>query len=69
MDKCDMGPGKIPEDKFTSKVPNVKLVLPRGRNLGKQVGGTKAAVTSYLIKLSERLPYVSDLTDDPCGRY
>ena len=38
-------------------------------HLGKQVGGTKAAVTSYLIKLSERLPYVSDLTDDPCGRY
>ena len=38
-------------------------------HLGKQVGGTKEAVTSYLIKLSERLPCVSDLTDDPCGRY
>ena len=38
-------------------------------HLGKQVGGTKEAVSSYLIKLSERLPCVSDLTDDPCGRY
>ena len=38
-------------------------------HLGKQVAGTKEAVSSYLIKLSERLPCLSDLTDDPCGRY